>query len=208
MKSLVKSLSVVFMLVLIGTTSSVYGQRLSATLNVGQLNLDKVDSEVADIDYQGSSAVSLNLRLFTKNKWAFRFGAGVDRLNYTVTGGRIATDYEAKRKDAKGILGVEKHFQLGRAIDIYPGVFVPITITGTDLIDANLDNIRNGDLRAGLGVVLGGNISLLKILRLGVEFDATYDNFKNQVWESAETLSFAPIKGIQVNTSFTVGVAF
>lgn len=208
MKTLCKWAVALSMLFTIGSISSVYAQRFSATLNVGQLNWDRVDSEVADIDYEGSSSITLNARLFTKNHWAFRVGAGFDQLNYTVSGGRITTDYDAQRRDARGLVGIEKHFQLGRMIDIYPGVVVPIVITGKDLIDANLDNINNGNLRAGLGLVLGANLSLFKFLRVGVEFDATYDNVKTQVWESAETLSFAPMKGIQVNTAFTVGVAF
>lgn len=208
MKTIMKWTVATCMLFVLGSISTVYAQKFSATLNIGQLNWDRVDSEVADIDYEGSSSITLNARLFTKNKWAFRVGAGFDQLNYTVSGGRISTDYDAKRKDAKGLIGVEKHFQIGRSIDIYPGVVVPIVVTGTDLIDTNLDNIQNGNLRAGLGLVLGANLSLLKFLRVGVEFDATYDNVRTQVWESAESLSFAPMRGIQVNTAFTVGVAF
>ena len=188
--------------------SDVQAQRLSVTANVSEFTLDQLDSEVASIDYQGSTSMSVNLRYFTKNNWAFRVGAGLDNLNYEVGGG-IRTDYKAQRKDLKGIFGVEKHFPiLGGKVDIYPGAFVPLTIAGEDVIDANLNNIKNGDTRAGLGLVLGANLKLMKIFRVGVEFDATYDNFKNQVWESAEQLSFVPLKGINTQTTFTVGVAF
>ena len=81
---------------------------------------------------------------------------------------------------------------LGNWIDLYPGVYVPITVTGEDVIDANLNNLRNGDTRAGMGVVLGANIGFLKILRGGVEFDATFDNFRITVYESVETTSVVP----------------
>lgn len=187
-------------------TSETLAQKLSLTANVSKFNVDKIQSEAADIDYAGSTSMDLNLRVFTKNKWAFRVGAGLDRLDYTVAGTQIATDYEARRNDLKGILGVEKHFMLANWIDVYPGVYVPITVTGQDVIDANFDNIKNGDMTAGLGVVLGANVGFLKVIRLGVEFDATFNNFKTQVWESAEQLSLVPLKGIKTNTSFTVGV--
>lgn len=187
--------------------SSVQAQRISATLNVGSLNLERVTDGNTDINYSGSSSVGLNLRYYTKSKWAWRIGVGLDELNYTVGDG-INTDYAAQRQDLKGYLGLEKHFILANFIDVYPGVFVPITVVGEDVIQQNFDNIKNGDLRAGLGVMLGANFKFLKILRFGVEFDATFDDFKAGVWEGVETLSFVPIKGIHHNTNFTVGVAF
>jgi len=180
-------------------------QKIGVTANISQFNIDRIKSEAADIDYRGSTSMSLNVRLFTSNKWAFRVGAGLDNLNYEVGNG-ITTDYEAIRKDLKGILGVEKHFMLGNWIDVYPGAFVPITITGEDVIANNFQNLQNGDVRAGLGVLLGANVGILKIIRLGVEFDATFDNFKNKVWESVEQSSVVPLKGIKTNTTFTVGI--
>ncbi|MEL6191442.1 MAG: hypothetical protein AAFR66_05305 [Bacteroidota bacterium] len=190
-------------------TYTATAQKFSATVNVSQFKLDKVDSEVADINYQGSSSIGVNLRYYTDNKWAFRLGAGLDNLQYEVGGG-ITTDYQARRQDITGVFGIEKHFMVGdnKWLDIYPGAFIPVVVVGEDVVQSNLSNISNGNVRAGLGVLLGANVRVLKILRLGVEFDATYDNFKNQVWESAETLSLAPVKGINVNTAFTVGVAF
>jgi len=189
---------------LLGFTST-YAQKLSVTANFGQFNIDRIQSETADIDYRGSTSLGINARIFTKNRWAYRFGVGLDRLNYEVGGG-ISTDYSARRNDLRGVVGIEKHFMLGNWIDIYPGAFVPIVVTGEDVIDANLENLNNGDVRAGLGVLLGANVGFLKIFRLGVEFDATFDNFKNQVYESVEQTSVVPLKGIKYNTTFTVGI--
>lgn len=199
--------TIVLPILILAVFSTAFAQRVSITANISKFNIDKIEDEVADIDYAGSTSLTANLRLYTRNKWAFRVGAGLDNLNYSVNG-NLTTDYKAKRDDLKGIFGIEKHFVIGKWLDIYPGAFVPVVITGDDIIENNLDNIENGDLRAGLGVLLGGNVSVLKFLRLGVEFDATYDNFKNQVRQSAEELSFVPLKGIKPNATFTVGIAF
>ncbi len=200
-----KKLSIAAIIGLLLGFPSLHAQKLSVTANFGQFNIDKIQSETADIDYRGSTSLGLNARIFTKNRWAYRLGIGLDKLNYEVGGG-ISTDYSARRNDLKGILGVEKHFMLGNWIDIYPGAFIPIVVTGEDVIDANLDNLNSDDVRAGLGVLIGANVGFLKIFRLGVEFDATFDNFKNQVYQSVEQTSVVPLKGIKYNTTFTVGV--
>ena len=150
--------------------------------------------------------LGLNLRLYSDKKWALRVGAGVDKLTYDVSDG-ISTNYSARRQDVKGLIGVEKHFVLANFLDIYPGVYVPLIVVGEDIISNNYQNISNGNLRSGLGVVMGANIKLLKIFRLGVEFDASYDNFKEGFWQSVDTKSFAPIKGINHTTHFTLGIA-
>ena len=135
-------------------------------------------------------------------------GAGLDQINYAVDGASINTNYDAVRTDLKGIFGIEKHFGLGESIDIYPGVYVPVIVTGDDKLGSNLDNITNGGVRSGLGVVLGANVKLLKIFRVGVEFDASYDDFSAGVRSGINELSFIPVKGINHRTAFTVGVAF
>ena len=193
------------LILLLGSVVAIQAQGVGVTANFSKFNINKIQSEVADIDYDGSTSMDLNLRIFTKKNWAWRIGAGVDNLQYSVGDG-ITTNYNARRKDLKGIIGLEKHFMLGNWIDIYPGVFVPIVVTGEDIIDSNIDNIKNGDMRAGMGVVLGANIGFLKILRIGVEFDATFDNFSNTVYESFEQTSVVPFKGMTRNTSITLGV--
>lgn len=185
---------------------TVQAQRVSATLNVSGFDIDKVSSGNTSIDYKGSTSLSGNLRLYTKNKWAFRFGAGVDNLNYTVSNG-IQTDYDARRQDLKGIFGVEKHFMLG-PVDIYPGAYIPVTVVGEEIIQDNLDSFQNGEVRGGLGLLLGANLRLLKILRLGVEFDANYDSFEEAIGTSVSERSLVPIQGLNYTTNFTIGVAF
>lgn len=186
--------------------TNLQAQRISAMANVSSFDIDKVSSGSTEIDYRGSTSLSANLRLFTRNKWAFRFGAGVDNLNYTVNDG-IQTNYDARRQDLKGIFGIEKHFMLG-PLDIYPGAYIPVTVVGEEIIDDNLQSFQNGGVRSGLGVVLGANIRLLKIIRIGVEFDANYDNFQEAVGASVSDRSFVPIQGLNRTTALTVGFAF
>ncbi|MEZ4777573.1 MAG: hypothetical protein R3D00_30640 [Bacteroidia bacterium] len=207
MKNFKKLIATTFSLLIIFGISKVQAQRVSATMNFSSFNIDEVSAPNTQINYQGSSSVSANFRYFTKNKWAYRFGAGVDHLDYTVGDG-VNTNYEARRNDLKGIFGIEKHFMIGKSLDIYPGAYIPVVVVGDDKLSANLDNITNGGIRSGLGVVLGANLRVLKIFRVGVEFDATYDDFSTGVRSSVNELSFVPVKGINHNTAFTVGVAF
>lgn len=198
--------SALALMLMISFSETVHAQRISLTGNFSSFNIDDVSTGITDINYAGSSSISLNARYYTKKKWAIRAGAGIDNLEYTVGDG-IQTDYEGRRQDIRGILGFEKHFMLG-PLDIYPGVFVPVVVVGEDnILDANYDNIANGNMRAGLGVLMGANIKFLKILRLGVEFDATYDNFKTAVYEGVSTASLVPIQGINPNLTLTLGVA-
>lgn len=208
MKNIMKVFATILALFAVVGVSNLQAQRISATLNLSSFNIDEVSSPNAHIDYAGSSSISANLRYYTKNKWAYRLGAGVDNLNYAVGGEGIQTDYDARRQDVKGIFGIEKHFNIGKAIDIYPGAYVPVIVTGDDKLEQNLDNISNGNIRTGLGVVLGANLRVLKILRFGVEFDASYDDFAAGVRNGVDQLSFVPVKGINHKTAFTVGVAF
>ncbi|MDX1906476.1 MAG: hypothetical protein SF053_05520 [Bacteroidia bacterium] len=190
--------------------ASVSAQRIGLTGNFSRFSMQEVTNGGTNIDYRGSTSFSANFRYFTKHKWAYRVGAGIDNLNYTVGDG-VNTDYSARRQDLKGILGIEKHFIIAKTLDIYPGAYVPIVVVGDDVIDAlnsNYQNIQNGQVRSGLGLVLGANIRLLKILRLGVEFDANYDQFKQAAWASASDLSLVPIRNLGHTTHFTLGVAF
>ncbi|MDX2283498.1 MAG: hypothetical protein NW241_05020 [Bacteroidia bacterium] len=192
------------------STGILHAQRFSATANFSSFDINKIDDSGTTIDYAGSSSVGLNLRLFNQKRWALRVGAGVDNLSYTVGNG-VQTDYSARRQDLKGIFGVEKHFVIGNFLDLYPGAYVPLVVVGDDIVDvvnSNYQNIDNGTLRSGLGVVLGANVKLFKILRVGVEWDASYDNFKEGVWKGVQEMSFVPVRGINHTTAFTVGVAF
>ncbi len=190
----------------LGFASQVQAQRLSLTANFSDFQIDQANSGSTSIDYAGSSSVGLNLRYYTKNKWAIRAGAGLDNLQYTVNNG-LQTDYAGRRQDLTGVFGLEKHFMLG-PLDVYPGAFIPLVVVGEDnILDANYDNITNGNMRAGLGLLLGANVKFLKIFRLGVELDATYDNFKTGVYQGVNQASFVPVRGINHNVAFTLGIA-
>jgi len=198
-----------FFLLLILSTAfvSLQAQRVSLTANFSSFDIDRASSNTANISYAGSTTLTGNLRILSEKKWALRLGAGVDNLTYRVEDG-VSTNYQARRQDLRAIIGVEKHATIANFLTIYPGAYIPIIVVGEDKISANFQNIKNGNVRAGLGVVLGANIRLFKILRVGVEFDASYDNFKEAVWESADQLSLVPIRGINHTTAFTLGVAF
>lgn len=193
------------LLILLGV-SPLQAQKFSGVLSLSGFHIDNANSGNTNIDYSGSTSFLINARYFTESKLAFRLGVGLDNLNYTVSDS-IMTNYDARRKDLKGVLGVEKHFQIA-FLDFYPGLFIPITVVGEDIITQNFDNIKNGDVRAGLGFIAGANARLFKIFLVGVEFDATFEDFQAGFREGVNDLSFAPIKGVNYNTSFTIGVTF
>lgn len=204
MKNSLKALFAVALFAFFGL-STVQAQRVSALMNFSQYQPNIVAGGT-NIDYSGSVSAGLNLRFHTKDKWAYRLGFGVDNLNYAVTGSDINTNYSARRQDLTGVFGIERHFKVA-FLDIYPGVIVPVTVTGEDKLTQNLNNIQNGSMRAGLGLVGGAQIKLLKIFRVGVEFNATYDNFRTAVRQSLDTQSTVPFKGMHYNTAFVVGIA-
>ena len=182
-------------------------QRVSLTANFSSFDIDQASSGSTNNDYNGSTSLTMNLRYYTDKKWAIRVGAGLDQLNYTVENGDLSTDYSAQRQDIKGILGIEKHFVLANFLDIYPGAYIPVVVVGDDIVQNNLDNIENGRIRSGLGVLLGANIKVLKILRLGVEFDASYDHFREGVAAGFSSGSFVTVSGINHTTNYTLGIA-
>lgn len=186
-------------------------QTFSAIANVRAFQVDKVTTDADSLSYNATGKFngSLNLRFFVKGKWAIRAGVGLENVRYEVNNGELGGDsYEARRNDLKGVLGIERHFSIFDAAYIYPGLFVPITVVGEDRVQQNFDNIENGNMRAGLGAVLGVNVAVLKVMRVGVEFDATYDNFKSTFWDSMNQQSTAPFQGLSYNTHITFGVAF
>ena len=72
------------MLMILFSVVALQAQGLGLTANFCKFNIDRIQSEVADIDYAGSTSLVLNARIFTKKNWAWRIGAGVDNLSYTV----------------------------------------------------------------------------------------------------------------------------
>ena len=137
-------------------------------------------------------------------------GAAWENIEYTVSNGTVETDYNAKRSNYTAILGLEKHFNFA-IFDIYPGVYVPITYVGKDrLIDTPstyvFDAISNGDFHAGLAVMTGVNVKVLRFLRVGAEFNLGYEQFKQEVIDQIG--DGIKIKNIGFATDFVIGVTF
>ncbi len=186
-------------------------QVVSLTANMytfGFENFD-VDTDDMDVSFDTKSNISGNLRLYTRKRWALRLGGGIDRFEYTVGGPSIGEQYDAQRRDVKGLVGLEKHFQLGSSLTFYPGVLIPITVVGDDdIVSSNLEDIQNGHTRAGLGLVLGANYALLNLLRVGFEVNYNYNNFQNDVWRNQNQLQSVNLSGMDFESALTIGIAF
>ncbi|MBK8444330.1 MAG: hypothetical protein IPL35_13335 [Sphingobacteriales bacterium] len=131
----------IFCFLLLNSANLRAQNHFSLTGNISAFSIDKVqsDANVADVTYEGSSSVSLNLRLFNANHWALRFGVGADNVKFRVAD-QLNTDYDSERKDFIGIIGIEKHFPLSETVTLYPGFIVPLTLKGDESIKSNIDN--------------------------------------------------------------------
>lgn len=179
-------------------------QRIGVTMNVNPVTSNKVSGDDASfINLEGSTNLSLNLRYYTDSKFAFRAGAGIENLKYSFQDG-LATDLSTKRRDMKFLAGVEWHPTLGSFIDIYPGLYIPLTFIG----DESTSTSESSPFSAGVGGVLGANIRLLKFLRLGVEYDAKFESFSSATADAISEGSFRPLGRINSNFNITMGVAF
>lgn len=186
---------------------NVQAQKFSVMLNYNNQDKSNVSTTNGDVETLKSANLSLNARYYTGSKFAFRAGVGVDNLNYTLnTTDGLATDFESKRKDLQGILGLEWHPTLGKSLDIYPGLYIPITVVGEDPLNANIDRFSDGGLSAGLGAVIGANVKFLKIFRAGVELDARYQNVKAATMDAVSDFSLQPYKGMNYTANFTIGI--
>jgi len=189
-------------------------QKLSLTANISAFSIDKptIDDPL-DWQYKGttfSHTLGINARLFSQKKWALRLGAEREDLRYTIGEGSLVDSlYNVNRRDFMGIIGVEKHIMIADWVTIYPGLFTGITFPGKQDLSDELYDINRDKLRAGLGVLLGANIKLLKFLRIGMEFDMKYDNFKTQVWNQiGVNTSAIRLRNLDYTGAFTIGVAF
>ena len=99
MKNYLKALFALTLLVFLGT-SDMQAQRLSLLANVSSYSPTiSSPSGGTNIDYAGSLSGSLNVRYYTKDKWAYRMGFGLDSLSYSVTGTDVNAKYQAQRQD-------------------------------------------------------------------------------------------------------------
>lgn len=196
-------------------TINANAQKVGVYLNVQALDINFAEDESADsinlTDYNGAVSFSGNLRIFTEKKWAYRIGAGWKNIEYRVAGNGLETDYHAKRHNFTGILGLEKHFDVS-IFDIYPGIYVPITYVGEDKLlgdtEEFFEGVKNGNLHAGLGFLLGVNLKILKVLRVGTEFTIGYERFKQDLSAQIESDERFRIKNFGFGTEVVVGFAF
>jgi outer membrane protein W len=203
-----KILTLILATTLALASQEAFAQRFSLMAYGSSFDLDSVSDASSAIDYTGSLSLGLNARAFIKKKWAVRLGVGLDQLSYAVSSDSFNTNYEARRRDIKGIVGLERHFTLlSNRLDIYPGIYVPLTFVGEEEITAgNLQNLSGDDIRAGLGALVGVNLRLFERVLLGVEFDANYDDFDEAVRSTSGDLSQLSVSGISYTTTFTLGI--
>ncbi len=188
-------------------------QRVSLTANIRAFGIDKVSSsDNSDVSYKGTTSFSGNLKLYTKNQFAFRLGLGLDNLNYEFAGDSLSTNYDAVRKQMTAYLGLEKHF--GKSLlRPYLGVFVPLTFnaedTFTDITHDIGDQFDGESMKAGFSMLAGLNLAILKFLRVGVEFNAGFSSFKSEVLDPLiDDPAGIKFKNLDYSTQFVVGVAF
>lgn len=114
---------------------------------------------------------------------------------------RFAEDY-----DIMAEIGIERHFfMFDNKLDLYPGVYLPINIGPQTNFQTALSTDQ---LMANAGAVLGGNIRILRIFRLGFELDAGFQQTSNGISESFKSGSIEPLKAIPYQTSMTFGMSF
>ena len=191
--------------------TDVQAQKVSLTANFKAFGVDKVEGiNGTEVAAQGRTSISGNLRLFSKNLWALRLGAGIDNLNYTVGDG-VQTNFDVLREDIEARVGVEKHFNLA-FLNPYLGLYVPFHINSKDNVTNNVngvqDQFENESFTTGLNVVAGANLKLLKVLRLGAEFNAGFNQFKDEIVDNIIKGESVTIKNLDIGTEITLGIAF
>ncbi len=190
-----------------------YGTRFSVMLNVRtpftlRKNLLEEEDRDDNFIFDSMSAMSLNLRFYNIRGWALRVGAGYQKLNYSITQSGVNIDYEAYRRDYTLLLGVEKHFEFVN-FDFYPGIVIPISYVGDEIIESEiLPNIANNALHGNFGVLLGGQVKLFKVLRVGVEAYCMYGQFRQEVWNNFNARQEVKVQNLDLAFDFVIGVAF
>ncbi len=213
-KKLTFNTALTFMFVfLFGVSHQVFAQqRVSLIGNVKAFGIEKVEGlDSTEVNYKGETSFSVNLRIFDKNQWAFRLGAGLDKLTNQF-GDTLTTNYDVKRESITTYLGLEKHFGTGM-LTPYLGVFVPLTFNGKDNVRNNLsdivEQIDNGSVSAGFSLLGGLNLRLFRILRIGGEASLGFSQFKNEVLNNlSSNPSSIKLKNLEFNTEITFGIAF
>ncbi|MGB0839772.1 MAG: hypothetical protein ACPGXL_06505 [Chitinophagales bacterium] len=195
-------------------SSTIFAQKVSLIANFNAFDNEQVTSaNGTNVSNTGETSFTGNLRLFSNRRWAFRAGVGVNELSYTLSEGGLNTNYDVVKESMTALVGVEKHFKIGR-FSPYLGANIPFTFDGTqtttDIAGNLIDQVESGDVRAGLSLVGGLNMRIFKILSIGVEFDAGFDHFKEQVVDHVleGNVSQVAFNNLERNTAFTIGITF
>lgn len=192
----------------------IQAQKVMATLNIKGFGIEKAVSanDTTNVGYDGELSLAANLRFFEQDhQWAFRLGAGFNKLNYQILGDDGFTpEFDVARKSMTAFIGVEKHFGQG-LLRPFLGVFVPLTFNGDDEVKSIFtgfeEQIANGGLKTGFGLITGLNLRI-KFINLGVEFNAGFDRFKSEVLDNLDDTSKIKLRNLDYNTEFVIGVAF
>lgn len=196
---------------------SVQHVSLMANYQLSSAYINMKDQGNGQFAYKGSSNnLMFNARVFTKRGLALRLGVGTDSVNYTYQNGAGSTNYDAKRKDLKSLIGAEIHFPIARPVWFYTGIYLPFTITGKDYLydvkngaqnvgTVTIDN--DGKVHFGLGADIGFNIKLAKFVRLGVEANGTFTQFSQAYWDVTVAEDLANLKQMQGGVFATLGIA-
>ncbi|MBX7243312.1 MAG: hypothetical protein K1X92_16330 [Bacteroidia bacterium] len=218
MKPLQKFFLLLFLLCCI-IFNGVQAQRFfSLTANIKALDIVPVqaignDSVNNNTHYKGSSNLLLNARLFTKSGVCLRLGAGMERLQYELHDRTLNTNWESQVQNSKALLGLELHTRLDKEgkYRLYPGVFVPVTfsgkITAKDITNDIVNSFQSKDMQAGIGINLGFNMRFLRIIRLGIEADASL-NRAIVAYVDAAYNSYVDVNQLKANLYGTIGISF
>ncbi len=190
----------------------------SLTANIKALDIVPVqtlsnDSVSTNTHYKGSSNILLNARIFSKSGVALRVGAGLEKLQYELHDYTLNTNWQSEMQNSKALLGLELHTKLDKEgkYRLYPGVFVPVTfsgkITAKDLTNDVVKSFQSKDMRAGIGLNLGFNMRFLRIIRLGIEADASL-NRAVVAYVDAAYNSYIDVNQLKANLYGTIGVSF
>ncbi|MGB1206405.1 MAG: hypothetical protein ACPG5B_12195 [Chitinophagales bacterium] len=197
----------------VGNMQESFAQRFSLDTHIKAFGIDKVEGVGnTDASYTGETSFSVNAKFYDKNLWAFRLGAGLDKLSYQI-GDSLNTNYDVLRNNITLYVGLEKHFGRGLLIP-YLGVYAPITYNGNNKVIDNLtDNVvdqwKSGDIKTGFSLLAGANLKLFRVLRLGAEFNLGFEQFKEEVISPLQNQNESvKLKNLEYNTEITIGFAF
>jgi len=204
---------ILFCCAFFGNTQDSFAQRFSLDTHVKAFGIEKVQGiDSTQASYTGETSFSVNAKFYDKNLWAFRIGAGLDKLSYQI-GDSLDTNYDVLSDNITLYLGLEKHFGRGFLVP-YMGVYVPITYNGNNKVIDNLtDNVvdqwKSGDIKTGFSLLAGANLKLFKVLRLGAEFNLGFEQFKNEIISPLQDKNESvKLKNLEYNTEITIGFAF